>query len=134
MDGHGPVVEIFGTELDTAGSRSADSHQRPSTLPGSTCGQNGPFGDLCAGLEMSGTSVVEMATALLERGRERQVGRTASKTVQNLTDGEDTVSTEVSKVNGNANVFAESAQQSTGCLQFAQDLGQWRQSARTGKM
>ena len=41
----------------------ADSHQRPST---------------------SRVTLVEMAPTLPERGRERQLGRTASQTVQNL--------------------------------------------------
>ena len=55
----------------------ADSHQTPSTLLGWTR----------ESLEMSRTTVVEMAPALLERDGERQVGRTASKTTQNLQMG-----------------------------------------------
>ena len=47
-------------------------------------GQNGLFGDLREGLEMSETSVVEMATAPQERSGERQVGRTAPKAAKNL--------------------------------------------------
>ena len=61
----------------------ADIDQRTSALLGRTCGQNGSLGDLREGLEMSGTSVVQMETALLERSRERQVGSTASTTIQN---------------------------------------------------
>ena len=54
------------------------------TLLGQTCGQNGPYVGLCRSLDMSKTTVVEIAPTLLERGRERQMERGVSKTVQNL--------------------------------------------------
>ena len=50
---------------------------------------------------------MERAPALLERGRERQVSRTASKTVQHLHMWEDTASREVSKVCGKADAFED---------------------------
>ena len=53
-------------------------------LLGWSRGQNGPLGNNREGLERSGTSVVEMATAPLERSGERQVGWSAPKTIQNL--------------------------------------------------
>ena len=62
-----------GTELDTVGEvqyECADRHQRTSALLGRTCVQDGQLGDLREGLEMSGTSVVELATTLPERSRE----------------------------------------------------------------
>ena len=62
----------------------ADSHQRKSALLGWSRGQHGLLGDLRQGLEMSGTTVAEVATAPLERSGERQVRRTGSKAVQNL--------------------------------------------------
>ena len=46
---------------------------------------------------------------------------------------EDMVSTEVSKVCGNADGFAESVQQPTWRLHFAWDRGEWRQFAKLGK-
>ena len=44
------------------------------------------------------------------------------------------MSADISKVCGDADRFAESAQHSTGWLQFPQDCGQWRHFARTGKL
>ena len=91
VDGNGSVVETLAqnwTPLDREVQHvCADSHQSTSALLGKARGQNGLLGDLREGLEMSGTSVVEMATALLERSGERQVGRTASETIQNSADG-----------------------------------------------
>ena len=43
------------------------------------------------------------------------------------------MSTDVSKVCGNADGFAQSVQQSAGWLHCAQDRGQWRQSAKLGE-
>ena len=51
------------------------------------CCQNGLLGNLREGLEMSGTSVVEMATTQLERSGEEQLGWTAPKAIQNLQMG-----------------------------------------------
>ena len=78
MDGNGSVVDWTPLDRDVQ-HECADSHQRTSASPGRSRGQN-----LREGL---GTSVVDMATALLERSGERQVGRTASKAVQNLQMG-----------------------------------------------
>ena len=46
---------------------SSDRDQRTSALLGRSCCQNGLLRDLCAGFEVSGTSVVEVATTPLER-------------------------------------------------------------------
>ena len=72
---------------------------------------------------MSGISVVEMATALLERSRGRQSGQERMQ-----------MSSEVSKVLGNADGSAESVQQSTGWLQSAQNRVRLRYFLETGKI
>ena len=91
VGGTGSVVETVAQNwtplVREVQHECADSHQGTSTLLGRTCGQNPLLGGLRERLEMSGTSVVEMTTALLERSRERQVGRTTSKTIQNLQMG-----------------------------------------------
>ena len=137
VDGNRPVVETLAQNWTPLAREVqhefADSHQRTSALLSWTCGQNGLLRDLCKSLEMCITSVVEMAPALLERGREGQVGRTTSRTFK-IYRWKGAASAEVSKVCGNADGFAESAPQSTGLLQFAQDRGQWRQFVRTGKI
>ena len=73
VDGDGSVVETLAQNwapLDPEVQHEyADSHQRTSALLGRSRGQNG-LGDQREDLEIS-ASVVEMATALLERNRER---------------------------------------------------------------
>ena len=61
--------------------------QRTSALLGWSRGQDGPLGNLVAGVKMSGTSVVEMATAPLERCGERQVGRDCTPSGSKSTGG-----------------------------------------------
>ena len=68
--------------------KCADSHQRTSALLGWSRGQNGLLGKLREGLEMSATSMVEMATASLERSGERdKLAGPHPTTVQNLQIG-----------------------------------------------
>ena len=62
---------------------------------GRTCGQTGLFEDVCKSFDMSRTPVVEMAPALLERGRERQMGSTASQNGSKIYSWEDAVSAEM---------------------------------------
>ena len=72
VDGNGPVLE---RPLDREVQHEcSDRHQRTSAQLGRTCCQNGLLGNLREGLEMSGTSVVEMATTPLERNEERLMG------------------------------------------------------------
>ena len=91
VDGNGSVVETLAQDwspLDREMQHEcADSHQGTSALLGWSRGQNGPLEDLREGFEMSGTSVVEMETAPLERSGARQRRRTAPKAVQNLQMG-----------------------------------------------
>ena len=93
----------------------------------------GPFGDLREGLEMSGTSVVEMRQLHWKKVEKDKCAGPHPKRFK-FYRWKDTVWTEVSKVCGNADGFAESAQQTTGWLQFAQNRVQWRQFVRTGKL
>ena len=58
-----------------------DCHQRSSTQLGRTCCQNGLLRDLREVLQVSKTSVVEMATAPLEKD---ESSGPHSKTIQNL--------------------------------------------------
>ena len=81
---------------------------------GWTCGQNGLFGDLCESLEMSRTTVAEMAPAPPERGGEGQICRTAPKPVQNLQMGGYCVSRGFQSLWECRWFYRESAQQSTG--------------------
>ena len=91
VDGKGSVVGTLAHDwapLDREMQHEcADGHQGTSVLLGWSRGQNGLLGDLREGLEMSGTSVVEVATAPLERSGERQAGRTAPKSAQYLQMG-----------------------------------------------
>ena len=77
VDGNGSVVETLAQDWSPLDQElqheCADSHQGTSALLGWSRGQNGLLGNLREGLEMSGSSVVEMATAPLERSGERQV-------------------------------------------------------------
>ena len=57
-------------------------HQRTSTQLGRSCCQIGLQRDLCEGLEVSRTPVVEMATASLERSGEGQMVWSVPKTIQ----------------------------------------------------
>ena len=135
MDGHGPVVETLAQDWspldrEVQHDECADCHQRTSAWLGWSRGQNGLLGDLREGQEMSGTSVVEMAAAPLETSEERQVGSNRTPKRFKIYRWEDMVSTEVSKVCGNADGFAESVQLSTGWSQLAEDRGHWQQFAK----
>ena len=76
MDGNGPVVEILAQNwppMDRQGQyERVDCHQRTCTQLGRSYGQIGPQRNLCEGLEVPRSSMVEMETASLERSRERQ--------------------------------------------------------------
>ena len=90
-DGNEPVVETMAQDrspLDREVQHERSGcHQRTSTQLSRTCCQNGPLRDLCEGLEVSRTAVVEMATAPLERSGEGQMVWSAPKTTQNLQVG-----------------------------------------------
>ena len=91
VDGIGPVVETLALDwspLDREVQHErSDCYHRASAQLGWSCCQNGLRGNLREGLEMSGISAVEMATAPLERSRERQMVWSAPKTIQNLEVG-----------------------------------------------
>ena len=77
IDGNGPVVETLAQDRsqmdpDVQYERGV-GHQRTSTQLGGSCGQNGLQRNMCEGLEMPRTSMVEMETAPLERSGERQM-------------------------------------------------------------
>ena len=65
----------------------SDCHQRTYAQLGRSCCQIGLQRDLCEGFEVSRTSVVEMATAPLERSKEGEMVRSAPKTIQHLQEG-----------------------------------------------
>ena len=65
----------------------AGGHQRSYAQLGWTCGKDGLQRNLCEGSEMSRPSMVEMETAKLERGGERQMVLPTPTTVQNLQVG-----------------------------------------------
>ena len=68
------IVAQDGSPMDREVQHECSvSHKRNGTQLGRACGQNGLLGDLREGLEMSGTSVVKMATGQLERSREGQM-------------------------------------------------------------
>ena len=62
-------------------------HQRTSTQLGRSCCQDGLQGNLCEGLEMLRTSMVEMETAPLGRNGERQNGLANTHSVSKSTGG-----------------------------------------------
>ena len=134
VDGNGPVVERQAQDwspLDREMQHEcADCHQRTSALLGWSRCQNGLLGNLREGLEMSGTSVVEMATAPLERSRERQMGWSVPKKGFKIYSGVDGGLQICQNVGG----LAESVQLSAGRLHLAQDRGQWRQFAKIEKI
>ena len=91
VDGIGPVVETLAQNwpsVDREGQlERVDCCQRTCAQLGWSCCQNGPQRNLCEGLEMPRSSMVEMETASLERSRERQMVWSAPTTVQNLQVG-----------------------------------------------
>ena len=62
-------------------------HQRTSTEGSGSCDQNGIQRNMCEGLEMPRTSMVEMETAPLERSGERQMVWSTPAAFQNLQVG-----------------------------------------------
>ena len=88
IDGNGPVVAQDGSPMDREMQHEcADCHQRMRALLGWSRCQNGLLGNLREGLEMSGTSVVEMATTPWERSGERQMGWCGLTAFQHLQVG-----------------------------------------------
>ena len=77
MYGTGPVVETLAqnwTSLDRKGQHErVDGHQRTYAQLGWSCCQYGLQRNLCEGLDMSRTSMVEMETATMERSGERKM-------------------------------------------------------------
>ena len=90
MDGIGPVVETPAqnwTSLDRKGQyicERVDGHQRTYAQLGWSCCQDGPQRNLCEGLEMPRSSMVEMETAPLEKSGERQMVWPTPTAVENL--------------------------------------------------
>ena len=79
MDGIEPVVETVAQNwpsLDRKGQyERVDGHQRTSSQLGRSCCHDGSQGNLCEGLEMPRSAMVEMETASLERRGESSNGR-----------------------------------------------------------
>ena len=77
-DGTGPVVETLAqnwTSVDRKEQHErVDGHPRTYAQLGWSCCQDGLQRNLCEGLEMPRSSMVEMETATLERSGERQNG------------------------------------------------------------
>ena len=84
VDGNGSIWKRIGHFSIEKCNINVLTAVRERVLCWAGCVQNGLLGDVREGLEISGTSVVEMAADLLERNSERQSGRTASKTIQHL--------------------------------------------------
>ena len=91
MDGIEAVVETMAQNwpsLDRKGQyERADGHQRTYSQLGWSFCQDGPHRNLCEGLEMPRSSMVEMETAPLERSGERQMVWPTPTAVQNLQVG-----------------------------------------------
>ena len=91
MAGIGPVVETLAqnwSSMDRKGQcERVDCHQRTYAQLGWSRCQNGPQRNLCEGLEMPRSSMVEMETASLERSGERQMIWPTPTTVQTLQVG-----------------------------------------------
>ena len=81
----------YGTELAIDGSKRqyerVDCHQRTYAQLGWSCCQDGPQRNLCEGLEMPRSSMVEMETGSLERSGERQMVWPTPSTVQKSRGG-----------------------------------------------
>ena len=90
-NGAGTVVETLAQDWSSMDREMqyecAGGHQRSYAQLGWTCGKDGLQRNLCEGSQMSRPSMVEMATAKLERGGERQMVRPAPTAVQNLQVG-----------------------------------------------
>ena len=88
MNGFEPVVETLAqnwSPMDRKGQHErVDCHQRTYSQLGWSCCQDGPQRNLCEGLEMPRSSMVEVETASLERSGERQVVWPTPTAVQNL--------------------------------------------------
>ena len=91
MDGIGPVVETLAqnwSQMDRKGQyERVDCHQRTYAQLGWSCCQDGPQRNLCEGLEMPRSSMVEMETDSLERSGERHMVWPTPTTVQTLQVG-----------------------------------------------
>ena len=130
-DGNGPVVETMAHDRSLMGREvqheCPDCHQRSSTQLGRTCCQNGLLRDLREVLEVSKTSVVEMATAPLEKYKSPAPLQNDSKF-----RGGRTQCRQRSLSLLEMQMVLESVQMSTGWLQLAQDRGRWKQFAKVG--
>ena len=91
MDGNGPVVDTLaqdGSQMDREMQyERVDCHQRTYAQLGWSCGQNGVQRNLCDGLGMPRSSMVEMETAPLERSGERKIFWPTPAAFQNLQVG-----------------------------------------------
>ena len=92
MDGIEPVVETMAQtwpSLDRKRQHErVDGHQTTYAQLGWSCCQDVPQRNLCEGLEMPRSSMVEMETAPLERSGERQMVWPTPTAVQSLQVGE----------------------------------------------
>ena len=90
-NGAGTVVENLAQDWSSMDREMlyecAGGHQRSYAQLGWTCGKVGLQRNLCEGSEMSRPSMVEMETAKLERGGDRQMVWPTPTTVQNLQVG-----------------------------------------------
>ena len=137
MDGIGRVVETQAqnwTSLDRKGQyERVDGHQRTHAQLGWSCCQDGPQRNLCGGLEMPRSSMVEMETTPLERSGERQMVWPTPTAVLQIYRWEYMVAGDVSKFTGNADGLSESVQENTGWLHLVQHRGSWTQFSKCGK-
>ena len=129
-NGAGTVVETMAQDWSPMDREmqyeSAGGRQRSYAQLGWTCGKDGLQRNLCEGLEMPRSLMVEMETAKLERGGERD--KWSGPHPQRFM-----VAGEVSKFVGNADGLSKTVQDNTGWLHFAQNRRSWKQFSRRGK-